>query len=1197
MPPPPKPASGRRFEPSRSSASTTNTGKSSIIIAPKEDSRPSSFDDPRLDVTKPGPQKAKDQDVVMQPVESIEEDIEVDTEIKSVQSSSPSEADFPEGDAILDEFFEEPAEDTDAELLDLAGYGETFETPKVNNAELNRAAATSDYAQVREKYARLMQLSTSNAITNFVRQFVVKICGTAQTDLTDEMLGKSTMRLGASEGINLGIRDVLPLWWERRRDSEAWLTESVIETLVENEPAIPGAHFESSTSLQLYLSGSGDQLTETAASDRLKDAISAAQSGEVPAWGFPMSELSATATRSLFFFNPSRSHWVVVELNCEQKPAILLYNPANTRQKGHAISAAKQEIPLLAQLVSLRTGTRFTNQDWLGIVPVSEPCPQQADINIDCSLFSLFILLHRLHGRDLPPALDDDSARHQLGRWLRERAAVRLTNLLQGTQGPSMFELFTTNPPDLAVPRRRDVPVVPGPHRFEAPRERILPPMQSESEYNEMAELWAEIKSAATGPDDLAEVVCRLFDEFDSVEQEEGSRMHEGKLRFKKDKFTLTFVDATSLYINRPVSDTVLSILLDAEPHVQTMRYIPIANISGKAYKAKSPIFAAKDRALFFYKPGNSMLVVDANFQARTFSVYNPTVLTQDELQITLEQTLQFLKDSFKRFAWKKVELLQLPCPQRPEDSTDDRILCLYVMTLLLHGRTIPDSLEDKEIRVLREVACVRLIVLWKQDQHPRPQKEASASLIRLFEDQKLANQEQVPIQGEVEPQEPREESPRPRRQPRRSAKAAASESLFVPEDSDHEPQSKRKGKGKAPADDYRDDGDERDDSDDVGPSQQKAARREKSNTGEYSCTFCDYEVLPLSFGTQDKRKTSLMLHIAAEHMQLFIKDDEEECVFSCGQNFSAAKRKRKAQYWHISKVHLPIWLEHIGKLPSSFPRPEYTAAEKQSVLDVMADRDLLHPMCGFTSIRESKTPSILIVTRSSSYSPKTWGVPSLFLKQKLSEWLAAYQIVSGDTRTEDEVQAIHQNQTRTRFIPISSKLTDKGLLHHSLTSSADTAFMHKLRAQGKRALYFSTMIHDFLCRAREAPTIISMGLDAFTCNVELLQQWLPDQPPFQFVIMTPKECDGLGQVEADEFYVAIFESTAIQEALSGRAGADPRIVRLLERWDDLHSLKQNLHLRNRLGRYYPSVDNDEENEATDSEEESESADSVDLVI
>ncbi|KAH7089191.1 hypothetical protein FB567DRAFT_327107 [Paraphoma chrysanthemicola] len=261
--------------------------------------------------------------------------------------------------------------------------------------------------------------------------------------------------------------------------------------------------------------------------------------------------------------------------------------------------------------------------------------------------------------------------------------------------------------------------------------------------------------------------------------------------------------------------------------------------------------------------------------------------------------------------------------------------------------------------------------------------------------------------------------------------------------------------------------------------------------------------------------------------------------------------------------------------------------ANEVSKQDGIEESKQSEPYDGFVCLKdEGKVPSILIVARSSNGTPKSWGVPSAYLAGEQEIWLAAYRAHTGDMRGDDEVQLLWARHVKTRFVPQSIPPTDAQIVEslppqHRKNPDGEGAvqYIKNNRYFLKRAFHFTGYINDFLRAAPQSPTILSIGLDGFTCSAERLQQWLPTVPAFQLAILTRDEWLDVGQVESGGWWIVILTSEEINDALSNAPGARAEVLQLMEYWRELQHAKDMIRrsMRNRIGRAGRRADEDED--------------------
>ena len=118
---------------------------------------------------------------------------------------------------------------------------------------------------------------------------------------------------------------------------------------------------------------------------------------------WPFAGIPATAKRVVFLYNPTRIHWVAVEVSFSDNGGkIIVYNPLRSSEKGATLKLARNELPLLCELDSKRPGSplALNGFTWTSNCVEYPLCPQQdEDIAVDCGPVSLLSALFRLNTR------------------------------------------------------------------------------------------------------------------------------------------------------------------------------------------------------------------------------------------------------------------------------------------------------------------------------------------------------------------------------------------------------------------------------------------------------------------------------------------------------------------------------------------------------------------------------------------------------------------------------------------------------------------------------------------------------------------------------------------------------------------------------------------------------------------------------
>ena len=128
------------------------------------------------------------------------------------------------------------------------------------------------------------------------------------------------------------------------------------------------------------------------------------------------------------------------------------------------------------------------------------------------------------------------------------------------------------------------------------------------------------------------------------------------------------------------------------------------------------------------------------------------------------------------------------------------------------------------------------------------------------------------------------------------------------------------------------------------------------------------------------------------------------------------------------------------------------------------------------------------------------------------------------------------------------------------------------LRWHVRRAFYFTKAILADIKKANVAgitPTLLSVGLDGFTCNRKALSAWLEVNEDIDFEIVFRFRSLNYGMQEEHvdvhaNVYWAAFSSDALRKALNGDQ-SDQRLVQVLESMDKLQGIKDAMTGENSL--------------------------------
>jgi hypothetical protein len=220
--------------------------------------------------------------------------------------------------------------------------------------------------------------------------------------------------------------DLLSLYWAPTHGTVAWFTEPIYTALLTAELGqYPKVYYFRDAHIWL---NSGHLEREKAQAERRRHiAEKTPQMG-----GFPMADITSDAERILFIYNPSRAHWISVEVILQQPPEIRIYDPnhdiAGSERNYFALKAARGDLPLLFQYASVAEASPLRRFDWHKAEVVALPCTQQSEKNIDCGPWAIYNLTLLAGQGSIPQPADDsdDQYRHMLGQWIRHECTMAL---------------------------------------------------------------------------------------------------------------------------------------------------------------------------------------------------------------------------------------------------------------------------------------------------------------------------------------------------------------------------------------------------------------------------------------------------------------------------------------------------------------------------------------------------------------------------------------------------------------------------------------------------------------------------------------------------------------------------------------------------------------------------------------------------
>jgi hypothetical protein len=235
----------------------------------------------------------------------------------------------------------------------------------------------------------------------------------------------------------LSLDDILSLWFMQGQENAAWFTDALMHSLLE---------VDAKNVKDVFVDCHLDHFLIEDYSDNLLEAdIDAAKRGRDPSLGWPLVDMRKEHTRILATVNPTKAHWVTVELTLGTKtqPAKLqLYNSLrSTSGKGGTVRMITRTLPQILYLASLRPGSPLAGFDPYGLELEEVNCPQQAG-SFDCGPLSLWFAARRLYKRPAWKDLPTDAHQHRFGRWIREESARIILNRISGGLEFSFKSLF-----------------------------------------------------------------------------------------------------------------------------------------------------------------------------------------------------------------------------------------------------------------------------------------------------------------------------------------------------------------------------------------------------------------------------------------------------------------------------------------------------------------------------------------------------------------------------------------------------------------------------------------------------------------------------------------------------------------------------------------------------------------------------------
>jgi hypothetical protein len=251
---------------------------------------------------------------------------------------------------------------------------------------------------------------------------------------------------------SLYLNDILSLWVMRGQDISAWFTDALMHSLLKNEAKNTDDVFID-CNLDHFLS---DEYSEQV----LELDIARARMSREPMLGWPLVDLHRKHTRILATINPTKAHWVTVEITLAENETdsakLQLYNSLRSASgKGATIRMVTETLPKILYLASLRPGSPLAGFDPHKLQIEEVNCPQQAGAS-DCGPFSLWFAARRLYKQSVWTDLPTETDRSEFGLRMRIESARIIKGHLSGTTGSTFKTLFDAN-----EERAEQAPVVP----------------------------------------------------------------------------------------------------------------------------------------------------------------------------------------------------------------------------------------------------------------------------------------------------------------------------------------------------------------------------------------------------------------------------------------------------------------------------------------------------------------------------------------------------------------------------------------------------------------------------------------------------------------------------------------------------------------------------------------------------------------
>lgn len=196
--------------------------------------------------------------------------------------------------------------------------------------------------------------------------------------------------------------------------------------------------------------------------------------------------------------------------------------------------------------------------------------------------------------------------------------------------------------------------------------------------------------------------------------------------------------------------------------------------------------------------------------------------------------------------------------------------------------------------------------------------------------------------------------------------------------------------------------------------------------------------------------------------------------------------------------------------------------------------------------------PSVIVVARASALAPKGWAAGTSSIEEGLPIWadqiLRHYAAMCGEKFSSAVLHA--SAFVRTRYMPAPAQ------------DNSTAEVNEDLRWHVRRAHFFTQAILADIKAANAigvVPTILSVGLDAFTCNTKAIRAWLRENQGIDFTLVL--RLNNLDYGITDE-YLTLHSNVhwGSYRSDSIRTGdvSDKSLMELMGAWDKLQGIKDS---------------------------------------